>query len=181
MKKYLIVLFTVLLLTGCGTKKLMNTPTKKVEMFFENYQTLNDDVISQLDDTVAASKDFNDTQKDKYKALMKKHYQNIKYDVKDEKVDGDKATVTVEIEVKDYSKAMEEADLYLEEHKKEFVDEEGNYSKSKFMDYRLDKLEKVEDTVKYTLELSLTKIDDEWKLDDISDSDQQKINGIYNY
>lgn len=181
MKKFLSILFLLVLLTGCGKTGLMNTPTKKVEMFFGNYQTLNEEVIDQLDETVNKSTEFTEDQKKEYKDLMKKHYQSLKYDIKDEVVNGDQATVTVEIEVKDYSKVMEQADLYLEDNRKKFEDEEGIYDKSKFMDYRIEQLKKSEDTVKYTLDLSLTKIDDEWKLDDISDSDQQKINGIYNY
>lgn len=181
MKKYIIAVVIAFILTGCGTKNLMNTPTKKVEMFFENYQTLDDDVLEQLDNTVKQSTEFTESQKEEYKRLMKKHYQSLKYDIKDETVDGDRATVTAEIEVKDYSKIMSEADSYLEKNQKEFEDEEGNYSKEKFMDYRLEQLKKAEDTVKYTIELSLTKIDDEWKLDNLSDADMQKINGIYNY
>lgn len=181
MKKYIIAIIMAFVLTGCGTKNLMNTPTKKVEMFFENYQTLNEDVLEQLNNTVKQSSEFTDDQKEEYKSLMKKHYQSLKYDIKDEKIDGDQATVTVEIEVKDYSKVMTLADLYLEENQKEFEDEDGNYSKEKFMDYRLKELKKVDDTVKYTIELNLTKIDDEWKLDNLSDTDMQKINGIYNY
>lgn len=181
MKKILLVLFAVMFFTGCETSNMMNTPTKKVEMFLENYRTLDEKVVEQLDETVDESMEFNDAQREKYKALMKKHYQSLNYDIKDETIDGDTALVTVEIEVKDYSKVMNEADLYLEENKNQFKNEEGNYDKSLFMDYRLEQLSKATETVKYTLELTLTKVDDEWRLDNISDSDQQKINGIYNY
>ena len=50
MKKLLFLVSSFLLLTGCGTSQLLNTPTKKVEMFFGKYQSLDQDVIDQLND-----------------------------------------------------------------------------------------------------------------------------------
>lgn len=181
MKKIVAVLFTILLMTGCGKGNLMNTPTKKVEMFFSNYQSLDKEVIDQLDKTVAEEENFNTENRADYKELMKKHYQNLTYDVKDEKIDGDTATVTVEIEVTDYSKTMSDADTYLEEHPDAFKNEDGEYDKSLFITYRLEQLKKAKDKVKYTLDLTLSKVDEEWKLDSISDVDERKIHGMYTY
>lgn len=178
--KKIIILLIVVILTGCDEKNLMNTPTKKVEMFFENYQTLSDDVISDLNRVTAEEELFNTENREKYIELMKKHYQELTFEVKDEKVDGNTALVTVEIEVKDYSKALEEADSYLEENKEEF-EENGKYNEFLFMDYKIKKLSEVKDTVKYTLDLTLSKIDDVWTLDNISNIDEQKINGVYDY
>lgn len=120
MKKLLFLVSSFLLLTGCGTSKLLNTPTKKVEMFFGKYQSLDQDVIDQLNDVSENEMIFNDDQKEEYINLMKKHYKEIKYDVKDETIDGDTATVTVEIEVRDYSKIMNDADQYLKDHPEKF-------------------------------------------------------------
>ena len=106
----------IILMSGCGEKTVLNTPTKKVEAFFANYQTLDDNVLAQLDETIDKDDTLTDEQKDEYRELMKKHYKNLKYDVKDEVIDGDKATVTVEIEVTDYTKVMSDADKYLEEN-----------------------------------------------------------------
>lgn len=156
----------IILMSGCGEKTVLNTPTKKVEAFFANYQTLDDNVLAQLDETIDKDDTLTDEQKDEYRELMKKHYKNLKYDVKDEVIDGDKATVTVEIEVTDYTKVMSDADKYLEENKDTFNDEEGKYDKTLFTKYRLDKLKEAKDTVKYTLDMTLTKVDDEWQLDD---------------
>lgn len=182
MKKLIVLLsvFTLFVSCGCG-KKLMDTPTKKVEMFFANYQSLDDEVISQLDKIVAEEENFNTEHRASYKEIMKKHYKNLTYDVKDEKVDGDTATVTVEIEVTDYSKTMEDADQYLNEHPDEFKNENGEYDKSLFITYRLKQLKDTKDKVKYTLDLTLSKVDDEWKLDKISDVDERKIHGMYVY
>lgn len=171
----------IVLMSGCGEKTVLDTPTKKVEAFFANYQSLDDEVLTQLDETIDKDDTLSDDQKDEYRDLMKKHYQNLKYDVKDEVIDGDKATVTVEIEVTDYTKVMADSDQYLEENKDTFNDEEGNYDETLFTKYRLDKLKEATDTVKYTLDMTLTKVDDEWQLDDISDIDEKKIHGMYEY
>ncbi len=181
MKKIIVFLTSLLLLTGCGNNKLLNTPTKKVEMFFENYQSLDQDVIDQLNDVANNEISFTDDQKETYVELMKKHYQALKYEIKDEVVDGDTATVTVEIEVMDYSKILSEANEYLENNKQEFNDENGNYDETLFNEYRLNKLKDAEETVKYTIDMTLTKIDGEWVLDDVSNDVNDKIQGIYEY
>lgn len=181
MKKIVGFLTLLLLLTGCGTNKLLNTPTKRVEMFLEKYQSLDDDVLEQLDDTIREEVAFNSEQREIYKELMKKHYKDLTYEIKDEIIDGDSATVTVEIEVTDYSKTMSDANTYLEEHRDEFNNDKDEYDASLFTTYRLEQLKKVKDRVNYTLDLTLTKVDDEWKLDNLSNADQEKIHGMYNY
>lgn len=182
MKKFILLLTSIFLMTGCGTSELLNTPTKKVEMFFGKYQSLDDDVLEQLNDVSENEMIFNDTQKKAYVELMKDHYKNIKYEIKDETVDGNTATVTVEIEVRDYSKIMSDADQYLKDHPEKFYkDGTTEYDESLFTDYRLDKLKEAKDKVKYTLELTLTKIDDEWVIDDLTSDTEKKIQGIYDY
>lgn len=177
MKKMLFVIAALLLFVGCDS--IMNSPTKRVEEFLNDYQTLDEEVLSQLDDTLKTEELLTDEHKNTYKEIMKKQYQNLTYTIKDETVDGDKATVTAEIEVYDYSKAMNDADDYLIQNKDEFTDDEGNVDNEKFMSYKIEQMKNVKDKVKYTIPFTLTKEDSEWKLDDISESDRQKIHGIY--
>lgn len=184
MKKIGSFLLALLFVTGCAcgnTKLTQTTPTKEVEAFFNNYQTLNNDVLTQLDDVVNNQEDFNDEQRDQYKELMKKHYKDLSYEIKDEKIDGDTATVTVEIEVTDYSKIMTDADAYLEANKDKFNNEEGIYDATLFTKYRLEQLKEANEKVKYTLDLTLTKINDDWVMDTLSDTDESKIQGMYIY
>lgn len=61
---------------------------------------------------------------------------------------------------------------------------EGNnanldYDEDKFMEYKLSSMEKVKDTVKYTIEFTLTKVNGEWQLDPLSNTDIEKLHGIY--
>lgn len=54
-----------------------------------------------------------------------------------------------------------------------------DYDETKFMDYKLSLMEKVSDKVTYTIEFTLTKVNDEWQLDSLSNSDIEKLHGIY--
>lgn len=179
MKKFLLLIISLFLLVGC--ENVMNNPTKRVEAFLNKYQTMDNDVLSQLDDTLNNDATLTDDQKKDYKDLMKKQYQNLMYTIKDEEVNGDTATVKVEIEVYDFNKAMTEADNYLLEHQDEFINEDNSIDNEGFMDYKINQMKNTNEKVKYTIDFTLTKSDDKWILDDVDEITRQKIHGIYNY
>ncbi len=179
MKKILLVISLVILLVGC--ESVMNNPTKRVETFLNKYQIMDSEVLSQLDDTLNNDTTLSDKQKEKYRDVMKKQYQNLTYTIKDEEVDGNDAVVTVEIEVYDFNKAMMEADNYLLNHQDEFLDNDNNISDEIFMDYKIEQMKNMSEKVKYTLEFDLTKNDGKWQLNDVDEITRQKIHGIYNY
>ena len=142
---------------------------------------MDSEVLSQLDDTLNNDTTLSDKQKEKYRDVMKKQYQNLTYTIKDEEVDGNDAVVTVEIEVYDFNKAMMEADNYLLNHQDEFLDNDNNISDEIFMDYKIEQMKNMSEKVKYTLEFDLTKNDGKWQLNDVDEITRQKIHGIYNY
>ena len=207
MKKILVILsLVVLLLTGCGTS--MNTPTDKVEEFLGKYQSMDSDVLTQLDNIISNDTTMNDEQKKDYQALMEKQYQNLSYKVKEEKIDGDEASVLVEIEVYDYANSIIESREYYNEHRDEFDDEDNKNTDesakkdkeedkkdeatdeglidqvedvldSAFINYKIKQLKDVTDKAKYEITFYLTKKDKEWVVEDISDVDRQKIHGLF--
>lgn len=178
--KKLILFATVIIVLATGCGNMMNTPTKKVEEFLSKYQTMDKDVLEQLDDVIKDAGSLVEDQKNDYRELMKKQYQNLSYKIKDETEDGDNATVVVEIEVYDYGKAINESEQYLVTNRDEFLDEAGkDVDNKKFLDYKIKKMKEVKDKVKYTINFTLTKVDDKWKLDNISDIDRQKLHGLY--
>ena len=179
MKKVLTLCVCLFLLVGCG--KTMNTPKKQVEMFLAKYQTLDAEVLSDLDKVVTQETTFNETERTTYKDIMKKHYQDLTYDIKSEEIDGDNATVKVEVEVTDYSRALSQADQDLQNNPEQFNDDTGTYDPHKFNDHRLKLLKDSTERVKYTLDLTLSKVEDKWQLDQLSDTEQDKLNGTYNY
>lgn len=176
MKKIFLSVILLIVITGCslGTS-MMNTPTKQVEAYLDNYQKLDDNVLNDLD-TLIENTEYNIEQKARYKEIFKKHYSNLKYEIKDEKIDGDKATVEATVEVNDYSKILSE-----QANEDDFKDENGLYSPSKYFDYQLDKLEKATETVKYTITFKLIKQNDKWVIEDLDEASMKKIHGIYLY
>lgn len=181
--KKILVIFSLLILTACSFNidDIDNTPTKKVEEYLNNYQSLSSDVVNDLDIVVERETTFNLEQKNKYRKIMKKNFSNMSYTVKEETINADSAEVEVEINVYDYYKVNKAADNYLLENRDEFVTD-GVYDETKFIDYKLDKMDKNTDKVKYTIYFNLSKDDKgDWSLDEVSESDEEKILGIYNY
>ena len=178
-KKVLLVFVSLLVLVGCGN--MMNTPTKKVEAFLNKYQTQNKDVLNQLDDVIDQAGTLNDDQREKYRELMKKQYQNLNYKIKEETEDGNNATVVVEIEVYDYGKALSNSEKYLADNREDFITnlKDDTIDTVKFLDYKINQMTNTKDKVTYTINFTLTKVDGKWKLNDISDIDRQKLHGLY--
>ncbi len=174
MKKLLIFLFTILFITGCNK---MSSPTNEVEKLFINYNSLNSEVLIQLD-SVLETENLTEVQKDKYKAILKKQYEDLKYSIISETINNDNAVVSVEIEVYNLNKAIADANKYFEEHKEEFYTND-EYDNEKFWNYKLDKMSNIDEREKYILELTLTKIDNKWHIDDLLESDRKKIHGLY--
>lgn len=181
MKKILIYftfIVSLIVLAGC---EMNNTPTKRVEEYLNNYKNLDEEVVTQLDQTVNIDTVMTDDQKTDYKDVLKRQYQNMMYTIKDEVVDGDTATVTVEIEVFDFYKLTQESDTYYQTNPDEFKDETGTIAENKYIDYKLEQMKDYNEKVKYTIEFDLTKQDKTWILNDIDEATRQKIHGLYAY
>lgn len=178
MKK--ILLLTLLLLTGCNTLDISNTPTKKVETFLNNYQILTQDVLNDLDNVIEEQYNFSEEIKQEYKELIKKQYKNMQYEIKEEKIDGNTAEVTAEIIVKDYTKIINETELYKQNNIEQFY-ENDIYSENKYRKYLLEQLKDTKDKITYTIKLNLTKENNKWNLDELDEETEDKILGIYKY
>ena len=168
MKKIIVLLSIVLIasfLTGCS---MTITPTKKVEELLAKYKIKDKNVLTQLDSVMEDAETMTDTQKRTYHELMEKQYENLNYRIKDEKIDGNSATVIVEIEVYDYGKAITESEQYLANNKQDFLDE-----------YKIGKMKTTNDKIKYTINFTLTKKDKQWTIDELSDIDRLKLHGLY--
>ena len=187
LSKVLLSVLLVLFLVGCGN--MSETPTKKVEDFLGKYQSMDSDVMAQLDKVISDDGSMSDKQKKEYRGILEKQYQNLSYKVKDENINGDNATVDVEIEVLDYATAQAKAKKYYEEHKDEFDDKDDNSlvegaeesieKMASFIDYKIKQLQSVTDKTKYDITFNLKKENGKWKVQDLSDEDIQKLHGLY--
>ena len=179
MKKRVVFIIAILfLLVGCGAE--FNTPTKEVEMFLNKYQKNDSEVVNQFDTSLLDEGNLCDEQKEKYKEIMLGQYKDLTYEIKEEKIDGNKAKVEVEIEVYDYTTALNNAYMHLEENQDQFyVDDVLDVVK--FVDYKLDQLFNYKNRINYTIVFNLERenTESEWVLKDLSEADLKKIHGIY--
>ncbi len=169
MKRFLLLVFLLSLsLFGCS---LSNTPTSKVEELLMKYQKLDSDIKADIE-TVLSDDTLTLEQKNRYRALLEKQYKNMQYEVKEEMIDGDKAVVTVSIEVTDFKKVIKEVEG-------EYVDMD-NYSIKEYNDTKLQRLEKAMDKVTYTLDIDVIKDENgNWYVDNLTNLDKKKIQGMY--
>lgn len=176
-KKFLLLVICILLLTTACS--LGNTPTSAVERLMSKYNTNDEEILVELDDYVNES-NLTDEQSSKYKDVYLKQFKDMKYEIKEEKIDGDTATVTTQITVYDYYNAEQKANDYLTNNPDKFMTDDV-YDESLFTDYKLEQLDKVNDTVDYTIDFTLTKVDNEWVVNDLTTEQLEKIHGVYEY
>ncbi len=175
---YVLVLIVLFFTLGCDS--MMNTPTKRVEEFLNKYQRQDEEVINQLRESSKES-DFS-LDGDNYIGyinIMKRQYKDLTYTIKEEMIDGENATVTVEIEVYDYKNALKEAEEYYTAHPLEFKNDGGKLDNNKYITYKLNKMKDSKDRIKYTLNLTLSRKDKKWIMNNITEIDRQKIHGLY--
>lgn len=177
MEKLLLGVLGFCLLTGCGTQ-IATSPTKEVETMLGKYQKNDEKILEQLDASIA-NENMTKTQREDYRALMMKQYNNLTYDIKDEIVDGNNAIVTTEIEVYDFGETIKEVNAYVDSNPNDFQDPSGALSTQLYTGYKLTKLSEVTDRIKYTININLTKRNDTWVVDQLTETDLQKIHGIY--
>ena len=181
MKKIIISLLVLLLFTGCG--KNMDTPTSKVEEALSKYQNLDNSVDYDLNRIIDREGSLEDDDKKTYRTALERQFQNMSYKIKNEEIDGDTATVEVEVEVLDYKTSNENSKKYFTEHPQDFIDEDivdGKVEEiAEFITYKISELMKVEDKTKYDITFTLRKDNDEWVIDDIDDETLEKLLGIY--
>ena len=168
MKKIILLLIMPFLLLGCN---INNTPTSKVEELMTKYQSLDTQIEEEIEN-ILSDEYLTLEQKNEYKKLIKEQYQNINYDVKEEIIDGDNATVTIEIKVTDFKDAINKAEeKYL--NKDDYTIEEYNNDK-------IEELKKAKEKIKYTLDIELNKTNDgDWKVKNLTNVEKKKIQGMY--
>lgn len=171
----LIAVFMILSLGGCEDSASM-----AVEKYLAKYNSLDEAVLTDMQNVIE-KENLSNENKEIYEAILKKQYTDLTYEVVEEEYDGDEATVDVKITVYDLYKAQNDASKYLAEHPEEFQDDDGNYDLESFIEYKLNEMKNNIGTVEYTIEFYVVKTTDGWTVSSLSNSDLEKIHGIYNY
>lgn len=178
MKNILKSILVVFMLTACS---LSNTPKTKVDIYLSQYNSLTENVKKDLEVSVSGENLSNDN-KDIYRKVLERQYQNLKYKIKDEQINGDNATVTVQITVYDFYKSNKNAENYYNEHMDEFVTDNGTtIDMESYTKYRLNEMLKTTDTIDYEIKFNLTKEDNEWTIQSPDRVTLEKIHGLYDY
>lgn len=178
MKNIFKMALIVLMLSACS---ISNTPKSKVEIYLNQFNSLTENVKKDLETSVASENLSNDN-KDIYRKVLERQYENIKYTIKDEQINGDNATVTVQVTVYDLYKSNNNAEKYYDEHTEEFMTNNGTtIDIEKYTKYRLEQMLKMNDTIDYEIKFNLNKEDGEWIIQNPDRTTLEKIHGLYDY
>lgn len=178
MKKIYFAILSIvflLLLGGCGT----NTPTAKTEEFLSRYISMSDDVVSSMNTSIAGE-GLSTTNQSLYKDVLTRQYKALKYEVKDETIDADKATVKVKLTVYDLYKSEQTSLDYLNNNATEFYTD-NVLNQEAYDKYRLESMLSTTDTVDYDVDFYLTKDNGTWVVQNPDTVTLEKIHGLYNY
>ena len=164
MKKFFLIniIFLSILLVGCS---IANTPTAKVEELLGNYQRLDKNIKINYYD-LSDTRDLSSTNQNEYNKIIRNQYQSLSYEIKEETIDGNNATVTTSIKVTDFKKIINKYN-------------KNEYSTEEYHNLIIEDLKKAKDEVTYTIEFTLIKDNEgNWQVDDLTNEMREKILGI---
>ncbi len=171
--KRILLITMILLLTGCHT-----LPVGEVHSFINKYQSLDNEVIKELDSFInesSLSKDLEPL----YKEVYLRQYQDLEYEILDYKCGTNICNIPLNIEVYDYLSIQKEALDYLANNEKLFEDENGNYDVNLYEEYKLTNMNKTKKRIKYVINVHLEKKMFNWYITPLDNNDLLKIHGIY--
>lgn len=177
MKKIIILLMTTILLCACD---IVDSPTLTVKGYLDNYNSLNENVIEDMESTII-KENLSSDNTSIYREVLKRQYQDLRYEIVEEKIDKNKAEVKVKITVYDLYNSRVESENYMNDNQQEFMNEENVFDEERYMKYRLDEMLKTKNTITHDVIFTLTKENDEWKIDEPSREVLEKIHGLYDY
>ena len=175
--RILLVILCSIFLTGCMG---IMTAKEAVSDYLEMYVTLDSHVIEQLNAFVD-SEDLSNEQKEIYKEVLRKQYSTLTYTIDGETYQDDIAYIKTNVNVINLHDIQKESLDYFNEHKEEFDGTDGDYDKSKFLDYKLNEMKKAQARISYEIEFKVVKNDNNWEVSQLSNEDLEKIHGIYEY
>lgn len=175
MKKILVFIITILLVTGCSNDQ----PYELVRNDLAKYQNLDSDMMNQLKNVLKEETTLDKDQKEKYKALMIKQYQHMNYQLVSEDINKDEAIINVEIEVYNYLSSLISSLEYKKENEEKFHDSDGNFDQSKFITYQLQQLKSVTARERYLVSYILKKENKTWEIVEYPEYIVDKLHGFH--
>lgn len=177
MKRIYFIFLSLLILCSCS---IFNNPSSKVEEYLNNYVYLSDNIIADMESKIS-DENLSSENQTVYKDILMRQYKDMQYQIKDESINGDEATVSVRITVYDLYGNEKKSYEYLNEHLDEFYDINNQYDNELYVKYKLSKMLEVSDTVDYDIDFYLTKENGDWILKEPNREVLEKIHGMYDY
>jgi len=177
MKKIIMFLLCLIATVGCSITN--EKASDAVEKYLNDYKSLSDNVLSDIDEIVE-KENLETVQENSYKDVLKRQYRDLLYTIENESYDGDTADVTVRITVYDLYQAEKTASKYLNDNQDRFLTN-GIYDSTKYLDYKLNEMKNITDTISYNIVFKTIKVDGKWQVEQPGEIVLQKIHGIYNY
>ena len=171
----LLLILIMLFVSGCSS-----SATDSVKKYLDNYKNLSPNVLADMKEVIA-KENLNEENEKKYEDILKKQYTDLTYEIENEEYNGDEATISVKITVYNLYKSQKDSLTYLAENENEFKDSDGKYDANKFITYKLDKMKETNERVSYTIDFYVVNTSDGWTVSSLSNSDLEKIHGIYDY
>lgn len=179
MKKIIsLVIVSIVFLTGCSL--FVSKPSDEVVKYLNKYKNNDQIVIDELNMFLETQELDDDTLED-YREIYLRQYSNLDYEIKEETVNADKAEVEVQVTVFDYYKTNVESGDYFTANQADFVDDDGDINFSKYIAYKVNKMLDTKDRISYTLNIELTKTDDGWEVEPLSNEELTKLHGTFEY
>ena len=175
MKKFLLLAFITLLFCGCS---MTGGPSMKVSEYLSKFNALDESLIQNMETTIQGENLSTDNMTI-YRNVLQRQYQDLKYDIVEESINGDNAVVIAKITVYDLYTSKQNSENYMNEHQDEFLDMDNVFDQEMYMKYRLENMLSTKDTVSHNISFNLTKKDGEWVIDDIDRVTLEKIHGLY--
>lgn len=175
MKKKILLVLCLLILCGCS---IYNTPTNIVKIFLSRYINMDEEVLTDMEITLI-DEELSDENMELYKKVLERQYKEIEYEILDEQINNNNATVKVKLNVYDYNKAINDSITYMNNHLEEFSDENSIFDNDKYTKYKLDNMNTIEDRISYEVVFELKKKDGEWNISNPNREVLEKIHGIY--
>ena len=159
---------------------MIGTPTMKVQEYLNDFNNLNEDVTKDMESKIM-DENLSSDNKDIYREILKRQYKDLKYEIVEEKIEENTAKVKVKITTYDLYNTTLETENYMIENQESFLNEENIFDEERYMKYKLDEMLKTKNTITHDITFNLTKVNDEWEINNIDRETLEKIHGLYDY
>ncbi len=178
MKKIFIICSVILMLFGCSSS---SKPSATVENYLKAYKDMSTEQMNkyrmkQVEDDISAVVD----EENHLYELLSDLLTNLDYKLSNEKIDGDNATVDIEVSTYDLQLLIANVvnEYFTEAYSLVLAGATNEMLEAKMIDIFAKQTKELERTKKYKATIKLTKIDSAWRINDEETDNIAFLNAI---